>query len=237
MNSLKEKLEAKMNELKKNNSGIDMSIIEKNETKEINPLTTKLENISKSLDFSFLDEICLEENEEIKNFLKEKTALLFIQDSLTKLKLGEILEDVFIKIGNNKNGLYLKWLEGSGINSRTALRYRNRYILFSKLTRNSAQQIVLQLAHEDIEKILADENIAKRAINILENGGDKSSLKSFLIEQEAIEFKENIVPVVDYRNNIENISKKISQEWDNIDNKKQNKINKLFKKIQEIIEN
>ncbi|WP_367102458.1 hypothetical protein [Fusobacterium gastrosuis] len=43
--------------------------------------------------------------------------------------------------------------------------------------------------------------------------------------------------MVDYRNNIENISKKISQEWDNIDDKKQNKINKLFKKIQEIIEN
>lgn len=234
MNSLEERLRAKINAVKNEK---EIEVIQNIEIVPVNELDKKLSSLYPKSDFTYLDEICSEEPEEVKEFLKEKTIHLLIQDNLNKLKLGQILEEVFTKIGNNKNGLYLKWLEKTGINSRTALRYRNRYFLFNKVNRASAQQTILKLGHEDIERILEDENTTEKALNILENGGDKEKIKEFLNQRVVIEFKEKIAEEpLDLKSNIERISNEVNKKWEDIDNKKQRKINKLFKKIKEIIE-
>lgn len=234
MSSLEERLKAKINAIKTENS---IEVIQNIEVITTGELDKKLMALFPESDFSYIDEMCADETDEIKKFLKEKTMHLLIQDNLSKLKLGEILEEVFQKIGNNKNGLYLKWLEGTGINSRTALRYRNRYSLFNKVKRRTAQHVILSLGHEDIEKILEEENTTEKVINILENGGDKAKVKEFLDQRIAIEFKEEISEEIpDFKLNIEKISNEVNQKWETIDNNKQKKINKLFKKIKEIIE-
>lgn len=174
---LKEELEAEKEDKNKVNENLySVTTIE-----EIN-LKNNIMALYKREELQYIDEII--SDEETRNFLKENTIKLLIQDNLNKLALGKILQDIFDKIGNFKDGEYGKWLFKTGINERTALRYRNKYNFFRKLESESAKKNLLKMSHELIETLMKDERLEKQAIKLLEQGSSVEDIKTFIDEKE-----------------------------------------------------
>lgn len=200
---------------------------------------TNIENLPflKNNELDYIDNI-VEEN-DLRDFLKYKTCEIFIADTLSKLYLGKILNDVFLKIGNYKNGAYTKWVIATGLNERSALRYRNRFVLFDKVSNETGKETILKLSNEDIENIMTDENREKRFLKALEEGANKLIIKELLTySEDTIEENESIKKIQEFsdvRTEINNLTRSIENNWENINKKKQRQISKLFYKIKQII--
>lgn len=231
-NSISERLKKKLEEInnseEKNEKESLPSIIEEKE----NDLLTPIKNIYSDKELEYIDDII--EEEDLRIFLKEKTKKMLIQEHFTVIFVGTILEEVFQKIGNHKNGTYQKWLFSTGINERTALRYRNRANLFKKAISDNAKKVILKLSHEDIQRILEDKKLEEEALIYLESDATKEDIKELLksylpinIEIEKEKFEKEI--------NFNNISNEISNKWENLDYKKKKKVGELVGKIKKII--
>lgn len=100
----------------------------------------------------------------------------------------------------------------------------------------------MDLSQEDIETTLKEEDVTKKVVHILDNGGDKTTVKDFLKQLIAIEYKEDeenkskefdshtIQSMPNY------IQTNITNNWETLEKSKQKKISKLFVKIKEIFE-
>ena len=173
---LAKELEVAQKELKVENSK-ELVLMEKDSTAS---LEKTIYDVYMKQSFSYIDDIV--EDEETRDFLKKNTLKILVQDNTNKLVLGKILQDVFYRIGNSKNGEYGKWLNKTGIPERTALRYRNRYNFFKKLESFNAKKQVLIMSHEMIEQIIKNDETEVRAIHLLETGADIGRIKKLLIE-------------------------------------------------------
>lgn len=170
---------------------------------------------------------------EIGTYLKQKSFEIAVINTKGALALGKVFNEVFEKFGNQNSGTYEKWIELSGYNKRTALRYRKKFELFN-LVEGSKKQEIVMYSFELIEKIF-QENI-EEIVQMINDGMKKQELMEFLTkpkEEEKIalvtEFK-----VEDYKgifNNIENFETKIKS----LDSKKQSELKKYLEKIMEIL--
>lgn len=144
---------------------------------------------------------------------------------------------MFEKIGNFKNGEYGKWLFKTGINERTALRYRNKYNIFKKLETENAKKNLLKMSHELIETLVKDEMLERQVIKLLENGSNIEDIKIFIDEEKnkAIELP-NKIETIEKEITIDNISEEIKNKWDIISKGKKRKVENLFKRIRKILE-
>lgn len=248
---IKERLALKLNERVKKIETIETAtIIEKTSDKNYIQTVidsvynkkneaTKVEDLPffKNNELDYIDSI-IEEN-DLREFLKYKTCEIFVADTLSKLYLGKILNDVFEKIGNYKNGAYTKWVIATGLNERTALRYRNRFLLFDKVSNETGKETILKLSNEDIENIMTDENREKRFLKALEEGANKLAIKELLTySEDTIEENESIKKIQEFsdvRAEINNLTRSVENNWENINKKKQRQISKLFYKIKQII--
>ncbi|WP_339064784.1 hypothetical protein [Fusobacterium animalis] len=228
MKNISARLKEKMDTIKNNQGNINTSIVN-TELKPINPF----DSLYSEEDFSYINEIL--EEEDLREFLKDRTKKLLIQKDFTVIFLGDTLEEVFQKIGNHKNGTYQKWLHLVGINERTALRYRNKATLFKKATSFNAKKVIFELSHDNIQVILDNKDIEEKVLNSIENGANKKDIQkllateqlSFNIKQEKETFEKDI--------NFSNISNEIVDKWENLDSRKKKKVETLFIKIKKII--
>ena len=228
MKNISARLKEKMDAIKNDKGNINTSVVN-TELKPVNPF----DSLYSEEDFSYINEIL--EEEDLREFLKDRTKKLLIQKDFTVIFLGDTLEEVFQKIGNHKNGTYQKWLHLVGINERTALRYRNKAILFKKTISFNAKKVIFELSHDNIQVILDNKDIEEKVLNSLENGANKKDIQklltteqlSFNIKEERETFEKDI--------NFSSISNEIFDKWENLDNRKKKKVETLFIKIKKII--
>ena len=209
---LAKELEVAQKELKVENSK-ELVLMEKDSTAS---LEKTIYDVYMKQSFSYIDDIV--EDEETRDFLKKNTLKILVQDNTNKLVLGKILQDVFYRIGNSKNGEYGRWLNKTGIPERTALRYRNRYNFFKKLESFNAKKQVLIMSHEMIEQIIKNDETEVRAIHLLETGADIGRIKKLLIEiqeNEVIEI-ENTKSTDKTELNIDILVDDVKTKWSHI---------------------
>ena len=193
MKNISARLKEKMDAIKNDKGNINTSVVN-TELKPVNPF----DSLYSEEDFSYINEIL--EEEDLREFLKDRTKKLLIQKDFTVIFLGDTLEEVFQKIGNHKNGTYQKWLHLVGINERTALRYRNKANLFKKAISFNAKKVIFELSHDNIQVILDNKDIEEKVLNAIENGANKKDIQklltteqlSFNIKQEKETFEKDI---------------------------------------------
>lgn len=229
---LAEELKVDQKELKAEDSK-GLTLVEKESTTS---LEKTIYDVYMKQSFSYIDDIV--EDEETRDFLKKNTLKILVQDNTNKLVLGKILQDVFYRIGNSKNGEYGKWLNKTGFAERTALRYRNRYNFFKKLESFNAKKQVLIMSHEMIEQIIKDDETEVRAIHLLESGADIGRIKKLLVEMEENEVIEmtNVKSTNRTELNIDVLVDDVKTKWSHIPESKKEKVEELFKKIKKLLD-
>ena len=90
----------------------------------------------------------------LKNYLIDKSKELINLQVNDAIKMGKILEEVSQELGKkgSPEGVYGNFLRYNGINSKTALRLRKRYTLFSEAPEH-AKIIVSLLTVREIEEL------------------------------------------------------------------------------------
>ena len=104
------------------------------------------------LNFSPFQELSVDNY--LKNYLIDKSKELINLQVNDAIKIGKILEEVSQELGKkgSPEGIYGNFLKYNGINSKTALRLRKRYTLFSEAPEH-AKIIVSLLTVREIEEL------------------------------------------------------------------------------------
>lgn len=138
---------------------VKYEIINTQENKNI-PTSSLLSNSLKAeinKRFSVFDSI---EDEELRGFLKEKSAQIVVKGMDYIINAGKIGQEVFELLGKkgSPKGVYGKWLEFVGIAESTMKRYRNRWEIYSNVS-EEVKPLILFLTVIQIDKIVKDETI------------------------------------------------------------------------------
>ena len=206
---------------------------EKKEIKTLGENTSLIE--STDIDLTIANITNDEElNEKLRNFLLKYSNF----GMSTNIALGQLYQELTeIFSGNNQyNGYYSKFLtEVLKVNPRTALRYKKRYILFSKVGTYSKKIIslitdkevdFLNENPEMIEKIEDEKLKLSEVKEIISNNIINIQEKNNQVIEHKIE-----VPTFDF-DKINNFLKNIEK----IEESKRNKIFKLMNQINKLIE-
>ena len=104
------------------------------------------------LNFSLFHELSVDN--DLQNYLIDKSKELINLQVNDAIKIGKILEEVSQELGKkgSSEGVYGNFLRYNGINSKTALRLRKRYILFSEAPEH-VKIIVSLLTVREIEEL------------------------------------------------------------------------------------
>ena len=104
------------------------------------------------LNFSLFHELSVDN--DLQNYLIDKSKELINLQVNDAIKIGKILEEVSQELGKkgSSEGVYGNFLRYNGINSKTALRLRKRYILFFEAPEH-AKVIVSLLTVREIEEL------------------------------------------------------------------------------------
>lgn len=123
----------------------------KNEVAEIKT-NRELINTEKILNFSFFSNLNIDKEEE--NYLISKTKEVISLQAGATLELGKILEEVSEHLSRqgSKDGIFEKFLEYNGINTKSARRYRHRYQLYNRAKAN-VKPIIALLSVKEIETL------------------------------------------------------------------------------------
>lgn len=186
----------------------------------------------KYLDFTGLIEIS--ENKDLQNYLKQKTKEIIAIQAEDTIKLGEILTDVEKELSKkgSPEASYLKFLEYNGIKSKTALRLRKRYELYTLVPEHS-KTIISLLSVREIEELYKNKDLLEEF-----NPGIK------LIEVKEL-LKENIKEEANNNEKIEEVKvitdfkflkNSYQDKFENLDPRKQDKVLELLRKIEKIFE-
>lgn len=90
MKNISARLKEKMDAIKNDKGNINTSVVN-TELKPVNPF----DSLYSEEDFSYINEIL--EEEDLREFLKDRTKKLLIQKDFTVIFLGDTLEEVFQK--------------------------------------------------------------------------------------------------------------------------------------------
>ena len=123
----------------------------KNEVVEIKT-NRELINTEKILNFSFFSNLNIDKEEE--NYLISKTKEVISLQAGATLELGKILEEVSEHLSKqgSKDGIFEKFLEYNGINTKSARRYRHRYQLYNR-AKADVKPIIALLSVKEIETL------------------------------------------------------------------------------------
>ena len=131
---------------------LDNLLKERKETQEVQNEIIKNPKYEIILNFSPFQELSVDNY--LKNYLIDKSKELINLQVNDAIKIGKILEEVYQELGKkgSPEGIYGNFLKYNGINSKTALRLRKRYILFSEPPEH-AKIIVSLLTVREIEEL------------------------------------------------------------------------------------
>ena len=131
---------------------LDNLLKERKETQEVQNEIIKNPKYEIVLNFSPFQELSVDNY--LKNYLIDKSKELINLQVNDAIKIGKILEEVSQELGKkgSPEGVYGNFLRYNGINSKTALRLRKRYILFFEAPEH-AKIIVSLLTVREIEEL------------------------------------------------------------------------------------
>ena len=131
---------------------LDNLLKERKETQEVQNEIIKNPKYEIVLNFSPFQELSVDNY--LKNYLIDKSKELINLQVNDAIKMGKILEEVSQELGKkgSSEGVYGNFLRYNGINSKTALRLRKRYTLFSEAPEH-AKIIVSLLTVREIEEL------------------------------------------------------------------------------------
>lgn len=96
------------------------------------------------------------DDEKINTYLNQIMKEIILINTKSELILGQKFEEVFQKLKKEKSGMYTKFIDATGFNYRTILRYRMRYKIYielSNLNYKRASQLAAVLPIEYLEKL------------------------------------------------------------------------------------
>lgn len=131
---------------------LDNLLKERKESQEVQNEIIKNPKYEIILNFSPFQELSVDNY--LKNYLIDKSKELINLQVNDAIKIGKILEEVSQELGKkgSPEGIYGNFLKYNGINSKTALRLRKRYTLFSEAPEH-AKIIVSLLTVREIEEL------------------------------------------------------------------------------------
>ena len=131
---------------------LDNLLKERKETQEVQNEIIKNPKYEIVLNFSPFQELSVDNY--LKNYLIDKSKELINLQVNDAIKMGKILEEVSQELGKkgSSEGIYGNFLKYNGINSKTALRLRKRYILFLEAPEH-VKIIVSLLTVREIEEL------------------------------------------------------------------------------------
>ena len=215
---------------------VKYEIINTQENKNI-PTSSLLSNSLKAeinKRFSVFDSI---EDEELRGFLKEKSAQIVVKGMDYIINAGKIGQEVFELLGKkgSPKGVYGKWLEFVGIAESTMKRYRNRWEIYSNVS-EEVKPLILFLTVIQIDKIMKDETIK----NVLYTT-EKMTYEelTYLVNNEEEENKklgEKIKEVNLFESFDMNKFNEMFNNVDKLDNTKKTKFYKLLEQLSKLLE-
>lgn len=131
---------------------LDDLLKERKEKQEIQDKIIKSPKYELILNFNPFHELSIDNY--LQNYLIDKSKELINLQVNDAIKMGKILEEVSQELGKkgSPEGVYGNFLRYNGINSKTALRLRKRYTLFSEAPEH-AKIIVSLLTVREIEEL------------------------------------------------------------------------------------
>lgn len=213
-----------------------------NETKlEKNIIPTNEINqkeIEEIIDISLFKELTTDE--KILDLLLKSSIELFKVQAKNVIELGKIFKNVFDELGGEGSkylGLYEKWLIANNISKSTALRYRKRYELYSSVTLDK-KNIILLLPQKYIDLIYLEEN-KNRIIELINKGANKKEIVELIDNQEIIipisEKSKEVITEFNYVPKFIKFSSEIDNKIKELDEKKKRDLQKYLKKIEELL--
>lgn len=197
---------------------------------------------------SYFDEIT--KDEDTAKYLKSKSAEILLTGSVYSLKLGEIAEEVFQKLGKqgSKDGLYLKWAKFNGFSESTLKRYRNHWIVYNSV-KDGVKPLIKMLNQKQIQCILKDETVKELVYQTSEMSMEdlKGILSGIYIEdtqeknedkdkKEDKEKEENLfAPKALPEFNLKKLSD-MYNKIEELEEKKRNKFLQLIKELNKLLE-
>ncbi len=206
------------------------------EKKEVNVSEEKYSLIeSNDIDLTIAN---ITNNEELNEKLREFLLKYSNFGMSTNIALGQLYQELTeIFSGNNQyNGYYSKFLtEVLKVNPRTALRYKKRYILFSKVGAYS-KKIVSLITDKEVDFLSENQEIIEK----IEEEQLKISEVKEIIANKTIDIQEKKNQTIEHKIDVPNFDfDKINNFLKNaekIEESKRNKIFKLMNQINKLIE-
>lgn len=233
MSTAEERFQAMMAKRKKTKETVETTIIkeEKTNKKDIKEI------------FSIEDSVfnTLTNDTELIEYLKNKSLEMLKIQGNNIIMLGKNLTEVFEELGRkgSPEGLYLKYLEFNGYKKDTALRLRKRYELFKKSKADVLKQIISILPVRSIEQLYKEkDSVLPELEKNSENLTYKKMLDMLKKSSESIELKDKIEEEVSYSYNVEKLDslyRKINNRYDELDEKRKEKIGKLLFEIEKLL--
>ena len=179
-------------------------------------------------------------DEKILDLLLKSSIEIFKVQTKNVIELGKIFKNVFDELGGEGSkylGLYEKWLIVNNISKSTALRYRKRYELYSSVTLDK-KNIILLLPQKYIDLIYLEEN-KNRIIELINKGANKKEIVELIDNQEIIipisEKSKEVITEFNYVPKFIKFSSEIDNKIKELDEKKKRDLQKYLKKIEELL--
>lgn len=179
-------------------------------------------------------------DEKILDLLLKSSIEIFKVQTKNVIELGKIFKNVFDELGGEGSkylGLYEKWLIANNISKSTALRYRKRYELYSSVTLNK-KNIILLLPQKYIDLIYLEEN-KNRIIELINKGANKKEIVELIDNQEIIipisEKSKEGIKEFNYVPKFIKFSSEVDNKIKELDENKKRNLQKYLKKIEELL--
>lgn len=179
-------------------------------------------------------------DEKIINLLLKSSIEIFKIQAKNVIELGKIFKNVFDELGGEGSkyvGLYEKWLIVNNISKSTALRYRKRYELYSSVTLDK-KNLILLLPQKYIDLIYLEEN-KNKIIELINKGANKKEIVELIDNQEIIipisEKTKEVIKEFNYIPKFIKFSFEVDNKIKELDEKKKRDLQKYLKKIEELL--
>lgn len=179
-------------------------------------------------------------DEKIIDLLLKSSIDIFKVQSKNVIELGKIFKNVFDELGGEGSkyvGLYEKWLIVNNISKSTALRYRKRYELYSSVTLDK-KNLILLLPQKYIDLIYLEEN-KNKIIELINKGANKKEIVELIDNQEIIipisEKTKEVIKEFNYIPKFIKFSSEVDNKIKELDEKKKRDLQKYLKKIEELL--
>ena len=186
------------------------------------------------IDLKDFEYISYTNNNEVDDFLNEKSFMLINFIGKSSIFLGNIFLEVQNYLNDNsiEETTYCDWLQRNGFNRMTALRYKKRTEIYNSLLSENSKKIIALANQKTIDEIYKFNN-RQGILTYLEKINNISEIENYALTLKKDEEEVEIIEVDSL--DLENRVRKLSTSIENLEPKKQKQVDSLLKKIEKIM--